>query len=97
MEKKQTYNKTIVICLFLTIPQYVLFRAYERAELLIVAAECNPFQSTLSQSLLISLNMYIDLLQTYRQQLSTLECEIDQLAAQLEEYKLIKSLSCVGF
>ncbi|MFE6170212.1 hypothetical protein ACFVP8_20380 [Viridibacillus arvi] len=41
--------------------------------------------------------MYIDLLQTYRQQLYTLEREIDQLAAQLEEYELIQSLSGVGF
>ncbi|WP_156312141.1 hypothetical protein [Lysinibacillus contaminans] len=36
------------------------------------------------------------LLQAYRQQLSTLEREIDQLMAQLEEYELIQSLPGVG-
>lgn len=66
--------------------------AFEKAEALILAAERNPFQSTLYQSLLISLNMYIDLLQAYHQQLSTLESEIDQLAAQLEEYELLQSI-----
>lgn len=70
--------------------------AHERAERLITAAERNPFQSTLYQSLLISLNMYIDLLKAYRQQLSKLEREIDQLAAQLEEYELIQSLPGIG-
>jgi len=48
--------------------------------------ERNPFLLTLYHSLLVSLNMYIDLLQAYRQQLSTLEREIDQLAVRLEEY-----------
>lgn len=32
----------------------------------------------------------------YRQQLSKLEREIDQLAAQLEEYELIQSLPGIG-
>ncbi|MFJ7738791.1 transposase [Lysinibacillus sp. NPDC097287] len=40
--------------------------------------------------------MYIYLLQAYRQQLSTLEREINQLAAQLEEYELIKSIPGIG-
>ena len=40
--------------------------------------------------------MYIDLLKAYRQQLSKLEREIDQLAAQLEEYELIQSLPGIG-
>ncbi|MET4562740.1 transposase [Lysinibacillus parviboronicapiens] len=66
--------------------------ALERSEKLIGAAERNPFQSTLYQSLLVSLNMYIDLLQVYHQQLSTLEREIDELAAQLEEYELLQSI-----
>ncbi|GED64048.1 hypothetical protein LFU01_25000 [Lysinibacillus fusiformis] len=71
--------------------------ALERLEKLIGAAELNPFQSTLYQSLLVSLNMYNDLLQVYHQQLSTLEREIDQLAALLEEeYELIQSLPGVG-
>lgn len=70
--------------------------AYERAVKLIAAAKRNPFQSTLYQSLLVSLNMYIDLLQVYHQQLSTLEREINQLAAQLEEYELLQSIPGVG-
>lgn len=70
--------------------------AHERAEKLILAAERNPFKSILYQSLLVSLNMYIDLLQAYHQQLSTLEREIDQLAAQLEEYELLQTIPGVG-
>lgn len=70
--------------------------ALEKAEGLIAAAERNPFQSTLYQSLLVSLNMYIDLLQVYHQQLSTLESEIDQLAVQLEEYELLQTIPGVG-
>ncbi|QGG52618.1 IS110 family transposase [Lysinibacillus pakistanensis] len=70
--------------------------ALERSEKLIGAAERNPFQSTLFQSLLVSLNMYIDLLQVYHQQLSTLEREIDELAAQLEEYELLQSIPGIG-
>ncbi|WP_107951746.1 IS110 family transposase [Lysinibacillus parviboronicapiens] len=70
--------------------------ALERSEKLIGAAERNPFQSTLYQSLLVSLNMYIDLLQVYHQQLSTLEREIDELAAQLEEYELLQSIPGIG-
>lgn len=70
--------------------------ALERSEKLVEAAERNPFQSTLYQSLLISLNMYIDLLQAYRLQLSTLEREIDELAAQLEEYELLQSIPGIG-
>lgn len=70
--------------------------ALERSEKLVEAAERNPFQSTLYQSLLISLNMYIDLLQAYRLQLSTLEREIDELAAQLKEYELLQSIPGIG-
>ncbi|MFY3791285.1 IS110 family transposase [Ureibacillus sp. MALMAid1270] len=70
--------------------------AREKAEALVLAAERNPFQSTLYQSLLVSLKMYIDLLQAYHQQLFTLEREIDQLAAQLEEYELLQSIPGVG-
>ena len=40
--------------------------------------------------------MYIELLQAYRQQLSTLEREINQLVAQLEEYELIQSPPGIG-
>ncbi len=70
--------------------------ALERSEKLIGAAERNPFQSTLYQSLLVSLNMYNDLLQVYHQQLSTLERKIDELAAQLEEYELLQSIPGIG-
>jgi len=40
--------------------------------------------------------MYIVLLQAYHQQLSTLEREIDQLAAQLDEYELLQTIPGVG-
>lgn len=40
--------------------------------------------------------MYIDLLQVYHQQLSTLEREIEQLAVQLEEYELLQTIPGVG-
>lgn len=70
--------------------------AHQNAEELIVAAKRNPFQSTIYHSLLVSLNMYIDLLQAYHYQLSTLEREIDELAVQLEEYELLQTIPGVG-
>lgn len=63
--------------------------AHKKAVELIVAAERK-------HSLLVSLNMYIDLLQAYHQQLSTLEREIDELAVQLEEYELLQIIPGVG-
>ena len=44
------------------------------------AAARNPFQKTLYHSLILSLNMYINMLLEYKEHLSKLEDEIDALA-----------------
>lgn len=60
------------------------------------SSKMQPISFTLYHSLLVSLNMYIDLLQAYHYQLSTLEREIDELAVQLEEYELLQTIPGVG-
>ena len=44
------------------------------------AAAQNPFQKTLYHSLILSLDMYINMLLEYKKHLSMLEDEIDALA-----------------
>jgi transposase len=70
--------------------------AKEKAELIIAAAERNPFQKTAYQSHLISLKLYISLLLQYQEHLSNLTEQIDALAKEVEEYKIIQSIPGIG-
>ncbi len=60
------------------------------------AADRNPFQKTAYQSHLISLKLYIDLLLQYQEHLSNLTEQIDALAEEVEEYKIIQSIPGIG-
>ncbi|MFC0560395.1 IS110 family transposase, partial [Halalkalibacter alkalisediminis] len=70
--------------------------AEEKAQGLKQAAARNPFQKTLYQSHLLSLSMYINMLLQYKKHLSELETEIDTLAKEIEEYKIIQSIPGIG-
>jgi transposase len=70
--------------------------AEEKAQRLKQAATRNPFQKTLYQSHLLSLSMYINMLLQYKKHLSELETEIDTLAKEIEEYKIIQSIPGIG-
>jgi transposase len=70
--------------------------ASNQASKLMKAANRNPFQQTLYQSHLISLEMLIGILLEYKKHLSKLEEEIDALAKNIEEYKIIQSIPGIG-
>ena len=70
--------------------------ANDQAVKLIKAATRNPFQQTLYHSHLISLEMLINILLEYKKHLSKLEEEIDALAKNIEEYKIIQSIPGIG-
>ncbi|MDR4946076.1 IS110 family transposase [Neobacillus cucumis] len=70
--------------------------AKEKAQQLKKAATKNPFQKTLYHSHLLSLSMYINMLLQYKEHLSELEAEIDTLAKEIEEYKIIQSIPGIG-
>ena len=70
--------------------------ANSQAEKLMAAAAQNPFQKALYHSLSLSLNMYINMLLEYKKHLSTLEDEIDALAKDIEECKIIQSIPGIG-
>jgi transposase len=70
--------------------------ANSQAEKLRAAADRNPFQKTLYHSLILSLNMYINMLLEYKKHLSKLEDEIDALAKGIEEYEIIQSIPGIG-
>lgn len=70
--------------------------AKDRVKKLLEAANRNPFQSTLYQSHLISLEMYIQLLLQYQEHLAKLDDQIDALAGEIEEYKIIPSIPGIG-
>ncbi len=42
------------------------------------------------------MSMYIDMLLQYKEHLSKLETEIDTLAKEIEEYKIIQSIPGIG-
>nr|WP_263325199.1 IS110 family transposase [Neobacillus sp. Marseille-Q6967] len=67
-----------------------------KAQKLIAAAERNPFQETLYQSHILTLEMYIKMLLEYQKHLSTFEEEIDALAKEIKEYKIIQSIPGIG-
>ncbi|QGQ48303.1 IS110 family RNA-guided transposase [Metabacillus sediminilitoris] len=70
--------------------------AQERAKKLYEAAQRNPFKSIVYQSHLISLEMYIQLLLQYQEHLAKLDDQIDALAGEIEEYKIIQSIPGIG-
>ena len=70
--------------------------ANEKALHLKVAAARNPFEKTVYQSHILSLDMYIKILLQYKEHLSKLESEIDALAKEIEEYSIIKSIPGIG-
>ncbi|MBV7509815.1 transposase, partial [Bacillus sp. sid0103] len=70
--------------------------AQEQTLKLIAAAVRNPFERTLYQSHVLSLKMYIQLLLEYQKHLSRLEKEIDALAKEMKEYKIIQSIPGIG-
>jgi transposase len=70
--------------------------AMEKAKKIIAAAEQNPFQQTVYKSHLISLDLYIGLLLQYQEHLTKLEKQIDALAGEVEEYKIIQSIPGIG-
>ncbi|MFJ7513367.1 IS110 family transposase [Peribacillus simplex] len=67
-----------------------------QAEKLMAAAAQNPFQKNLYHSLILSLDMYINMLLEYKKHLSKLEDEIDTLAKGIEECKIIQSIPGIG-
>jgi transposase len=70
--------------------------ASTKAKELIAAAAQNPFQKTLYQSHILTLEMYIKMLLEYQKHLSKLEYEIDALAKEIQEYKIIQSIPGIG-
>lgn len=70
--------------------------ADSQAEKLMAAAAQNPFQKNLYHSLILSLDMYINMLLEYKKHLSKLEDEIDALAKGIEECKIIQSIPGIG-
>lgn len=70
--------------------------ANEKAIQLKAAAARNPFEKTIYQSHILSLGMYINILLQYKEHLSKLEAEIDALAKEIEEYRIIKSIPGIG-
>ena len=67
-----------------------------RSQKLIDAAKRNPFQNTLYQSHILTMEMYIKVLLEYQKHLSSLEKEIDASAREIEEYKIIQSIPGIG-
>jgi transposase len=70
--------------------------ANTQAKKLLAAAARNPFQKNLYQSHILSLEMYIKMLLEYQKHLSKFENEIDALAKEIEEYKIIQSIPGIG-
>ncbi|MGZ9819745.1 IS110 family RNA-guided transposase [Peribacillus simplex] len=70
--------------------------ANTQAEKLMAASARNPFQRTLYQSHILSLEMYIKMLLEYQKHLSKFEEEINALAKEIEEYKIIQSIPGIG-
>lgn len=70
--------------------------AKEKAQKLREAALRNPFQNNLYQSHIFNLRMFIDIVLQFQEHLSKLAAEIDALAKEIEEYKIIQSIPGVG-
>ncbi|MDP4107480.1 MAG: IS110 family transposase [Bacillota bacterium] len=70
--------------------------AETKAKDLVIAATKNPFQSNIFRSHILALEMYINMLLEYQKHLSTLEAEIDALAEEINEYKIIRTIPGIG-
>ncbi|GMA66030.1 IS110 family transposase [Alicyclobacillus fastidiosus] len=70
--------------------------AEERAQQIMAAASRNPFRNALVESHVFSLQMLIKIILQYKEHLSNLEKQIDALAEELEEYKIIQSIPGIG-
>ncbi|GIN62296.1 IS110 family transposase [Robertmurraya siralis] len=68
----------------------------EKAAKLMASAKRNPFQQGVYESQLFSLDMYINMLLQYQEHLSSLERQIDVLAEEIEECKIIQSIPGIG-
>lgn len=77
-------------------PRRSLEWATSKADKLIEAALRDPFQETLYQSHIISIEMYIKMLLEYQKHLSKLEDQIDALAQEIEECQIIQSIPGIG-
>ena len=64
---------------------------------LIDVAKRNPFQNTLYQSHILTMEMYIKVLLEYQKHLSSLEKEIDASAKDIAEYKIIQCIQIYPF
>ena len=56
----------------------------------------NPFQSNMFESHIFNLKMLINIVLQYEEHLSKLAAEIDALAKEIEEYKIIQSIPGIG-
>ncbi|MFD5854309.1 IS110 family transposase [Cytobacillus pseudoceanisediminis] len=70
--------------------------ATEKAKKLREAALRNPFQINLYQSHIFNLEILIKIVLQYEEHLSKLSAEIDALAKEIEEYKLLQSIPGIG-
>ncbi|MEH7335073.1 IS110 family transposase [Neobacillus drentensis] len=68
----------------------------EKVVKLLESAERNPFHKGVYESQLFSLDMYITMLLQYQDHLSNLETQIDVLAEEIEECKIIQSIPGIG-
>ncbi|WP_096203178.1 IS110 family transposase [Bacillus sp. FJAT-45350] len=70
--------------------------AGEKAEKLIEAAKRNPFQKNMYDSHVFNLNVLIDIVLQYQEHLSKIATEIDALAQEIEEYKILQTIPGIG-
>ncbi|WLD94308.1 IS110 family transposase [Alkalihalobacillus sp. AL-G] len=70
--------------------------ALEKAHMLKQAADRDPFKRNLYTSHIVTLTMYIEILLQHQRHLSKLLEEIDALAEEFEDYKIIRSIPGIG-
>lgn len=70
--------------------------ANERAQKLREAALRNPFQHNQYESHIFNLEMLINIVLQYQEHLSKLANEIDSIAKEIEEYKILQSIPGIG-
>ncbi|CAH0195164.1 hypothetical protein SRABI133_01784 [Peribacillus simplex] len=69
---------------------------HRKSKKIMDSASRNPFQKNVYESHVINLRMYMELLFHYQGHLSDLEECIVVLANEIEEYKIIQSIPCLG-
>jgi transposase len=70
--------------------------AVDKAQKLREAVLRNPLQNNIYESLIFNLKMLINIVLQYEEHLSMLATEIDALAREIEEYKIIQSIPGIG-